>query len=233
MNILALIPARGGSKGVPGKNIKHLAGKPLIQYSIDVAKQSNYCKEVLVSTDDENIAKIAKDLGANIPFMRPDNLAADASPTLPVIQHALHHYKENNIHFDAVCLLQPTSPFRTVAFLDKAIETFIEKKTDCLVSVQEVPHHYNPHWTFLADDNEQLHIATGEQQIIPRRQELPKAYHRDGSIYITKTDVLLEQNSLYGNSISYIVSSPEWYVNIDTLEDWQKAEELATKISLD
>jgi CMP-N,N'-diacetyllegionaminic acid synthase len=232
MKILAIIPARGGSKGVPGKNKKLLHGKPLIQYSIDAALQSNYISEVLVTTDDEEIMTIAKSLGANVPFMRPKYLAEDTTPTLPVIQHAISHFEAEGKQFDAICLLQPTSPFRPKGFLDKALETFMEKQTDSLVSVLVVPHQYNPHWTFEPNKNGTLQIATGENDIIPRRQELPKAYHRDGSIYITKTNIIQIENSLYGNSLSYIVSDENYYVNIDTEDDWQKASELAKTITL-
>lgn len=232
MNILAVIPARGGSKGVPGKNKKLLHGKPLIQYSIDTALQSKHISEVVVTTDDDEIIAIAKSLGANVPFVRPKHLAEDTTPTLPVIQHAVSHFEAEGKQFDAICLLQPTSPFRPKGFLDKALETFQEKQTDSLVSVLEVPHQYNPHWTFEANDNGVLQIATGEQNIIPRRQELPKAYHRDGSVYITKTNVLMHEDSLYGNSVAYIVSDERFYVNIDTTEDWEKATELAKTITL-
>ena len=124
-------------------------------------------------------------------------------------------------------MLQITAPFRTVAFLDKAIEQFVENGTDSLISVLEVPSEYNPHWVFQADENDRLRISTGEKNIISRRQDLPKAYHRDGSIYITKTKVLQEKLSLYGESISYIESLKEFYVNIDTQLDWDKADELA------
>lgn len=232
MKILAVIPARGGSKGVPGKNKKLLNGKPLIHYSIDAALHCKYISEVLVTTDDDEIIKISKSLGANVPFKRPEHLAEDTTPTLPVLQHAIAFLKEEGKEFDAICLLQPTSPFRPKGFLDKALKTFQEKQTDSLVSVLEVPHQYNPHWTFEANEKGILHIATGEKQIISRRQELPKAYHRDGSIYITKTNVIESQNSLYGQSISYIVSDIAYYVNIDTLEDWQQAEKLAKTLHL-
>ena len=232
MNILAVIPARGGSKGVPGKNKKLLNGKPLIQYSIDAALQSKHIDEVVVTTDDEEIIAIAKSLGANVPFVRPKHLAEDTTPTLPVIQHVISYFEGKGKQFDAICLLQPTSPFRPAGFLDIALETFTEKQTDSLVSVLEVPHEYNPHWTFEANENGVLKIATGEQNIITRRQELPKAYHRDGSIYITKTNIIQHENSLYGNSLAYVVSDSTYYVNIDTLKDWQKAEELAKTIVL-
>lgn len=224
MRILAIIPARGGSKGVPGKNIKLLGSEPLLAYTTEIALQSKLLTEVMVSSEDDKINEIAKTLGVQEPFVRPTELAQDNTPTIDVIIHALEWYKNKNIFFDAVCLLQVTSPFRTVAFLDKAIEKFIQTGCDSLVSVQKVPHEYNPHWTFEMNPDGNLKIATGETKIIPRRQELPIAYHRDGSIYITKTKVLLEQHSLYGKSISYIESDPEFYVNIDTMDDWDKAE---------
>ncbi|WP_027126479.1 cytidylyltransferase domain-containing protein [Gelidibacter mesophilus] len=227
MNILGLIPARGGSKGVPGKNIKLLGDKPLLQYTTDIAKASKRLSKVVVSSDDDHIIGVAKALGVEAPFKRPAHLAEDTTPTLQVILHTLDFYASRNEFFDAVCLLQVTAPFRTVAFMDRAIEQFIEKRTDSLISVLEVPHEFNPHWLFEADENQILHIATGEKEIITRRQELPKAFYRDGSIYITKTEVLQHQASLYGESTAYIQASKEFYVNIDTQADWERAEQMA------
>ena len=226
MRILALIPARGGSKGVPGKNTKLLNGKPLLAYTSEIAMQSKPLTEVIVSTEDAQIMEAAKELGIQVPFIRPIALAKDDIPTIDVIIHALQWYKKQNVLFDAVCLLQVTSPFRTLDFLDKAIEKFIGSGCDSLVSVQRVPDEYNPHWTFEVDEGGCLKIATGEAEIIPRRQELPIAYHRDGSIYITKTEVLLKEHSLYGKSTAFIESKPDFYVNIDTMKDWEKAEEM-------
>ena len=224
MKILALIPARGGSKGVPGKNIKLLNGKPLLAYTAEVALKSTYFNEVIISTEDEQIIEVAKNLGIKVPFVRPMELAQDNTPTIDVIIHTLQWYENQNISFDAVCLLQVTTPFRTVEFLNKAIEKFIEKDSDSLVSVQKVPHEYNPHWTFEVNSKGNLKIATGESEIIKRRQELPVAYHRDGSIYITKVKVLLQNKSLYGDTTAFVESDSESYVNIDTIEDWVKAE---------
>jgi CMP-N-acetylneuraminic acid synthetase len=226
MRILSIIPARGGSKGVPGKNIKLLNGKPLLQYTAEIALESQYLTAVILSSDDTQIVKVAKRLGIQVPFLRPAELALDTTPTIDAIIHALQWYESQAIFFDAVCLLQVTSPFRTVEFLNKAIEKFITSGCDSLVSVQKVPHEYNPHWTFEVNSEGNLKIATGEDQIVNRRQELPDVYHRDGSIYITKTEVLLQQHSLYGKSISFIESSPEFYVNIDTLADWEKAKQM-------
>ena len=231
MRVLAIIPARGGSKGVPGKNIKLLSGKPLIEYTTQVALQSKLLTKVLVSSDDDKIIEVAKNTGVEVPFKRPSNLSEDATPTLPVIKHALAYYKNIGEEFDAICLLQVTSPFRTVDFLDNALQKFINEGADSLISVQKVPHEYNPHWTFELNEEGNLKIATGEDIIISRRQDLPTTYHRDGSIYITKTSIIEKENSLYGSIISYVESPKEFYVNIDTMEDWRKAELVLKKIN--
>lgn len=229
MKILGFIPARGGSKGVPGKNIKVLGSKPLIQYTIEAAQQSKLLSKIIVSTDSDAIADCVKTLGSPVPFIRPALLALDNTPTLPVIQHAINFYLEQGESYDAVCLLQVTNPFRRSGFIDQAIERFIETKCDAMISVLPVPVELNPHWTFESDSNGFLKIATGEKQIISRRQDLPPAYFRDGSLYITKTKVLMEQNSLYGHTLGYILNDPTWHVNIDNLEDWKEAERMVVK----
>jgi CMP-N,N'-diacetyllegionaminic acid synthase len=231
MKILGLIPARGGSKGVPKKNIKLLGRKPLIEYTIDSAKESKLLSQIVVSTDDEEIAIAAEISGYKPPFVRPAELAEDTSTSLEVVQHAIAFFESQNIFFDAICLLQPTSPFRKKGSIDLAIQEFISTNADCLVSVLPIPHEFNPHWAFEERENGLLKIATGEDTIIPRRQALPKAFHRDGSIYITKVEVI-KKGSLYGNKIAYIESNPEFHVNIDTMKDWEKAEKLLTQIQL-
>jgi CMP-N,N'-diacetyllegionaminic acid synthase len=231
MKILGLIPARGGSKGVPQKNKKMLGNLPLISYTINSAKKSNLVHSILVSTDCFDLFHIAENLGCKPPFFRPSALSQDTSTSIEVVQHAIQFFEEQGILFDAVCLLQPTSPFRKEGFIDTAIQQFIDKQVDSLISVLPVPYEYNPHWTFEIQENGLLKIATGEEHIIPRRQDLPKAYHRDGSIYITKVSVL-KQGSFYGDSMAYIENDPEWYVNIDTATDWIKAEELRIKLDL-
>lgn len=224
MRILGIIPARGGSKGIKKKNIKLLEDKPLIGYTIDAVNDSKLLNKTILTSDDDEIIKVAEVLGLEVPFKRPSNLATDQSPTIDTVIHAIEYYKTQNITFDAICLLQVTNPFRTGKFIDDAIRKFIDSNTDSLVSVLEVPHEYNPHWTFEENDKSHLKISTGELEIISRRQNLPKSYHRDGSIYIVMTDVVINQKSLYGNTISYIESDKKKHVNIDTMEDWKKAE---------
>lgn len=223
MRILGVIPARGGSKGVPGKNIKLLGNKPLLAYTASVALACPLLSTVVLSTDDEKIAAVGRDLGLEVPFLRPNDLAEDRTPTLPVILHALAYYESMGEYFDAVCLLQVTSPFRPPGLIEKSIEIFIKAKADALVSVLQVPETYNPHWTFEANPEGFLKIATGENKLISRRQDLPEAFHRDGSIYITATETL-KTNSLYGQKLAYVINDSHYYINIDTMEDWEAAE---------
>ena len=230
MRTLALIPARSGSKGVPGKNIRPLAGKPLIQYTIESALDAKLVSKVVVSTDAVNIADAARAAGAEVPFLRPEALAKDDTPTLPVVRHALEFFLAQGMRFDAVCLLQPTTPFRPPAFIDQAIRKFIGTGADSLLSVVPVPHEFNPHWVFEPDGVGFLRLATGEKDIIPRRQELPPAYVRDGALYLTRSDVILQKNSLYGDKIAWIENDASFYINIDTLEDWDRAEQMAQKL---
>ncbi len=225
MKILGIIPARGGSKGLKRKNILPLGKKPLLQYTLESAKNSKLLTKVILSSEDVEIIEVAKGLGLEVPFKRPDNLSQDTTTSLEVVKHALHYFKEKGELFDAVCLLQPTTPFRESELIDKAIQKFILDSPDSLVSVREVPHEYNPHWIFEEKDG-RLSIATGEKEIITRRQELPKAYFRDGAIYLTKASMILDQNSLYGKNIGFIDTTDSPYVNIDTPSDWEKAESI-------
>lgn len=225
MRILGLIPARGGSKGVPRKNIKLLHGKPLIQFSIESAQNCPLISHVVVSTDDENIAYISRKAGAEVPFMRPDELAADGSPSIDLVVHALKYFENISDHFDAVCLLQPTVPYRSAEDLQSAIVKFKKNTFDSLISVREVPHVYNPYWTFQEEpDKQTIHKVINHPQFVKRRQDLPKIYHRDGSVYLTSSKTILKHKSLYGDSIGYYIMSSSPDINIDTMEDWVKAE---------
>lgn len=230
MRVLGLIPARGGSKGVPRKNIKNLAGKPLIQYTIESAKAASLVSAIAVTSDDSEILELSKKLEVTYCIKRPAVLASDTATSLDVVIHAMQTLKEQEVHYDAVCLLQPTNPFRGVGAIDNAIEVFANSKTDSLVSVVPVPHEYNPHWVFEANNKGHLKIATGEKEIVTRRQDLPAAFIRDGAIYITHIEVLLAQKSLYGNSIGYVISDAQRHINIDTMADWQRAEAMAKNI---
>lgn len=224
MKILGVIPARGGSKGIPKKNCKLLGKIPLIEYTIRDAKKATLLSKIVVSTDDQEIAIAAELAGCKPPFLRPIELAQDTSTSLEVVQHALDFFQKQGEIYDAICLLQPTNPFRESGFIDAAIEKFIASNADSLVSILPVPLEFNPHWVFEKNEMGTLKIATGENTIITRRQDLPQAFHRDGSIYITKTKVI-RNGSLYGSTIDSIESDPKYYINIDTQKDWNKAED--------
>ncbi len=226
MRLLGLVPARGGSKGIPHKNIRPLAGKPLLQYTAEAALQVAALARVILSTDDPEIAALGKACGLDVPFLRPAELAADNTPTLAVIQHVLRWLEENGDIYDAVCLLQPTNPFRTAATIEACIQLFIEKNADSVFTVLPVPHSYNPHWVYFPHEDGSLALSTGETQPIPRRQVLPPAFHREGSVYITRRDVILLENSLYGaRSFGYEVDTDN-SVNLDTMDDWRRAEQI-------
>lgn len=201
-----------------------------MEYTGEAALKSKFLSRVILSSEDKNIIEAAEKIGLEIQFLRPHELAQDDTSSLAVIQHALNYFTQKGEQFDAVCLLQPTTPFRKEGLIDRAISKFMEGDYDSLVSVREVPAEFNPHWLF-EEKNGSLKISTGEEEIISRRQELPKAYHRDGAIYLTKTEVLLEQNSLYGKNIGFIDTTRDPYVNIDTPEDWEKAERIASMIN--
>ncbi len=187
MKTLGIITARGGSKGIPRKNIKLLGGKPLIAYTIEASKESGIFDRIIVSTDDNEIAEVAKKYGAEVPFMRPAELAQDTTPTLPVLVHALEWLKSNEGYEpDAVAILQPTSPLRSSEHLRNAHVLFVQSGADSVVSVKTVPGHYNPHWQFQVDGESRMTIFTGEQfeKIIKRRQELLKTVQ---SIFLRPT----------------------------------------------
>jgi CMP-N,N'-diacetyllegionaminic acid synthase len=230
MKILAIIPARSGSKGVPGKNVKILGNEPLLNYTVASSKESGLITDTIISTDSEEIADVAAKSGIEVPFIRPALLATDSTASIDVVIHAVKYLSAQGRDYDAVCLLQPTSPFRQKGFIDKAIEKFIQAGTDSLISVLPVPAEFNPHWVFEITSKGTLTIATGEKEIIRRRQDLPHAFYRDGSIYLTKISTILNQQSFYGDSISYIENDPAYHVNIDTLSDWVTAENLVKKI---
>ena len=230
-NIIAIIPARGGSKGVPKKNIKKLRGKPLIHYTIEKALEARF-KRVIVSTDDEEIAKISKSIGAEIPFIRPHDLANDKASSFGLIEHAVEFFEKKNEYFDAICLLQPTYPFRTNKLINSCIKKFEDSSYDSVISVLEVPDTYNPNWILKSSENDMISFieADSKKDPIIRRQDLPKYYFRDGAIYLSRMETIKNYKSIYGESIGYVISDKSKYVNIDTIDDWKVAESMYKSI---
>lgn len=221
MNILGVIPARGGSVGIPRKNIYPLMGKPLIAYAIQAAYSAASLNRVIISTDDDEIAAVARDLGADVPFMRPADLAQSQTPTVSVIEHALKMLEPTQ--FDAVVVIQPTAPLRLAEDIDNAVELLTDE-FDSVVSVAEVSHQFNPNWIHQIEDNT-LHpyIEDGPLKFT-RRQDLPPVYYRNGAVYVTRCAVLAESRNLYGNRTAAYIMPPERSVNIDSLSDIWLAE---------
>ena len=211
MRTIGIIPARGGSKGIPKKNIKSLNGKPLIAYTIQAAMRSTIDR-VIVSTDCEVIASVAQEFGAEV-VIRPTELAKDSSPTLPVLQHIMKNINET---FDAVVTLQPTSPLRCAKHINEAIELFKnDYKADSLVSVIAVPHNYAPEKIMKINGR----YLTGNSKA-KRRQEINTVYARNGAaIYITRA-CKLDEYIFGGNILPYIMSKLS-SIDVDDLEDWE------------
>lgn len=213
---------------MPRKNLRPLGGRPLLVWTILAALASRRLTRTILSTDDEELARLGRESGVEVPFLRPAELASDTAPTLPVLQHAVAMMENTGARFDAICLLQPTTPLRTAADIDACIETLEQTGADAVVTMSPVPAEFNPHWVYF-QSGEGFRLSTGEPAPIPRRQELPPAYHREGSVYVTRRDVLIEQNSLYGKSLAGYIVDPAERVNIDTSTDWERAEALIAR----
>lgn len=220
--ILAIIPARGGSKGLPGKNIKKLNDKPLIAYSIEEALRSQLIDRVMVSTDSEEIAAISKQYGAEIPFIRPAELATDTASSVDVVIHAIEYLKENQNYIpEYVVLLQCTTPFKTSEDIDGTIEKCIKENMDAAVSICEA--EVNPYWTVKFEGNKLKDVIPGGNAITAR-QLLPKAYRLNGGIYVVKTEVFLnERNFMPKHTTGYIMSQ-ERSIDIDTADDFEQCQ---------
>lgn len=226
LRVLGIIPARGGSKGIPRKNVRLLAGRPLLQYTAEAALAARGLFRVILSTEDEEIAAVGRQCGIEVPFLRPPELSRDDTPTLPVLQHAVAALEKEGARFDAICLLQPTAPLRLSSDIDGCIDLLAESGADSVVTVLPVPHEHNPHWVYFRNEQGFLRLSTGEDAPIPRRQLLPPAFHREGSVYVMRRDILMAQNSLYGTTVAGFLIDPSCSVNIDTMEDWIEAERL-------
>lgn len=217
--ILALIPARGGSKGIKNKNIVDLNGKPLIAYSIDSANESKYIDRTVVTTDSERIAEVSKQYGADVPFMRPKELATDTATTLEAVLHAIAELKREGNLYDVLVLLQPTQPLRTSEEIDRAIEVFFEHKKKALVSVSEVDTH--PILIRSIDENGRL-VRLLQASSTCRRQDMPPFYQVNGCIYINQINEINETTSFNDNEIPFLMQKKD-SVDIDTMEDLQYA----------
>jgi CMP-N,N'-diacetyllegionaminic acid synthase len=234
MHILAVIPARGGSKGVPGKNIKHLAGKPLIAWTLEAAKHSKLLTRTIVSTDDENIASVAREYGGEVPFLRPKELAQDLSTDVEFLEHALQTLRsQEGYEADIVVRLPPTSPLRTAEDIDRGIQTLLDDtEADASRPIIEAPKHPYKMWKvgdkylepFLTKD------VTGfdEPYNLPR-QLFPKVYIHTGAMDVMRRATIEVQNSTSGKKLAYFRMDPEHSINIDYPIDFEIADYLMQK----
>lgn len=229
IEVLALIPARGGSKSIPRKNIQPLAGFPLIAYSIRAGLAAETVRRVVVSTDDEGIAAISRQFGAETPFLRPPKLAQDHTTDLPVFQHALRWLEENEGYRpEIVVQLRPTSPFRRVAHIDQAVHRLLERPQADSVRTVCVPFQ-NPFkmWRIAPDGFMQPLLQTGHPEPYNQpRQALPEVYWQTGYVDAAWSKTILAQDSMTGAYILPLVIAPSDWVDIDSIDDWRRAERL-------
>ena len=215
MKVIAIIPARGGSKGIPRKNLVNFSGKPLMQWSIDAALKSKYITDVVVSSDDDEILNVAQLNKEVLIIKRPKELAQDTSKTAPVLTHVLESLKE--VKFDYLILLQPTSPLRTAKDIDLAFEKLLNSEATSLISVCELEHH--PFKSFKLDEKGYLQgIINNDYPFYPR-QSLPKAYRANGAIYIIKVNNFIKDETLFTNKATHFEMSTDASLDIDTSKD--------------
>ena len=234
MEILALVPARGGSKAIPRKNIRLLAGEPLIAFTIREARDSRYITRVIVSTEDDDIACISREHGAEVPFMRPGDLAEDDTTDLPVFQHALNWLKENESFVPEIVIhLRPTAPLRKVKHIDKGIEILLNNpEADCVRSVCLAPKNPLKMWkienNWLKPFISESFSGLKEAYNLPR-QKLPVAYIQNGSVDVIRSKTILEKNSMTGDFILPLIMNIEESINIDNELDFLIAELIMKK----
>ena len=222
MKTLFLIPARGGSKGIPHKNIKEFNGKPLIGYAIDVARQFAIDDDICVSTDDDNIIKTVEHYGLKVPFKRPEELATDNSGSYGVMLHALEFYRQHGCDYDAMVLLQPTSPFRRFEDVKACIEKYKYGKFDMVVSVMEAAT--NPFYNcFISKTGDKLKPLLSEKGIV-RRQDAPKVYEYNGACYVIDVHVLEKMQLDDFPRIGFVEMDELHSIDLDTMLDWKIAE---------
>lgn len=228
MSIIGLIPARGGSKGIPGKNIAPCAGRPLLAYTVESARQAKHLDRVILSTDDMAIADVGKALGVDVPFVRPAEISGDSASSLDVISHALDWLEVQGEVVEAIVLLQPTSPLRSAVQIDQAVERFRMTGADTLVSVMAVPHRFHPDSIMRMEEDMLLPLkASGD--IILRRQDLPMLYARNGPAILILTPAQIRRGQLYsGRTVAYEMPEVD-SLDIDTSEDLLLAEMILTK----
>jgi CMP-N-acetylneuraminic acid synthetase len=227
MNVLGVIPARGGSKGIPHKNLRLVAGRPLLAYTVDAARASRRLTRLVLSTDDEAIAVAGRSLGLEVPFLRPAVLALDEAPMLPVLRHAAAEMSARGFQADAIVLLQPTSPLRRGEHIDEAIDLLERSGADAVVSVVEVPHQYRPASVMALDGDRLRPYADGP--VVTRRQDKPPVYARNGPAVLALTPRVLLRDSLYDGDVRALVMDLDSSLDVDTAWDLELMEFIVSR----
>jgi len=222
MLCLGVIPARGGSKGIPGKSLVDLAGRPLIAYTLEAARRSAALERFIVSTDDFRIAAFAREQGAEVPFIRPAGLAADDTPMQPVVMHAIAEMDRLGFQAEAVMVLQPTSPLRRAEHIDAAVELMASTGADTVVSVVEVPHPYNPVSLMIEEPGGELAPYSPGEMVL-RRQDKPRVYARNGPAILLIRRAVIEAGQLYGSHIRPLLMDLRDSIDIDGPDDLLEA----------
>ena len=233
MRVLGLVPARSGSKGVVRKNIRRLCGKPLLQYTAESALAARRLARIVLTTEDEEIAEVGRHCGLEVPFMRPAALAEDATPMMPVVHHAINALRDGGDEFDAVCLLQPTNPLRRGEDIDGAIALLEATGSDSVISFVDAGEKHPARMKYIMDDGRVVDPPFAEQFEGQRRQDLPKLYLREGSIYLTRTAVLMHQSSFQGRDCRAWIVPEDRACNIDTPFDLFIAEQILCRTRRD
>ena len=223
--VLAIVPARGGSKGVPGKNVRRLGGRTLLEYTAAAARDAAVIDRIVVSTDSEDVAAAGRAAGLEVPFLRPAALAQDDTPMLPVIRHAIDEVTRAGWTPELVVLLQPTSPLRRPDHVARAVDLLRSSGADSVVTVVEVPKHLSPDYVMRIDAGV-LRPFLPEGERVTRRQDVRPAYSRDGTVYAFRRDTLDRCGSIYGDDCRPLIIDARESLSIDTPEDWAAAEKI-------
>ena len=230
MNVLALVPARGGSKGIPDKNLRPLKGRSLLEYVARAAADSDVVSRIVLSTDSDRIAAEGRRVGLEVPFMRPAEIARDDTPMLPVVDHAVDFLERSGWAPEIIVLLQPTSPLRRAEHIRAAVQQLRDGNADSVVTVVELPRHLSPDYLMRVEDGRLVpFLAHGAN--VTRRQDARPAYVRDGTVYAFWRRTLRDTRTIYGRDCRPLVLSPRDSLTIDTPDDWDEAERRLLPVS--
>ena len=231
MRVLGVVPARGGSKGIRRKNIAPLLGRPLLEYTASAALRARSLDRVVLSTEDEEIAEVGRRCGLEVPFLRDSALAQDDTPGIAVVQDVTRRLEAAGDYYDAIFILQPTSPMRTSDDIDGAVKLLSATGADSVISFVDVGERHPARMKFVDDDGRVVNPPFAEQTEGQRRQDLPKLFLREGSVYVTRRDVLMNQGSLQGDDCRAWIVAPDRACNIDEPFDLVLAEFLMRRRS--